>query len=204
MIDIATLMAVVTHFGAIVLLGPFALAVAVWLALRAGRREALLWCACVAGVGGLMALLKIYFAACDLRVFHIHSASGHAAASAIAYGGFTVIAMAGSRSLRANLFRVAIALWVLLIGVSRVAVRAHTPAEVVAGLFIGGVGVAVFACLYRGRVRPPYALAGGALLLVAVIALSMPSQTFVLEPWLRLLASLLEPYRPLLCGVTPS
>lgn len=192
-------MMLVTHFGATVLLAPFALLVAAWLCYAAGAREALLWCGCVAGVGVVTALGKIYLAACDLRLIDVHSPSGHSAFSAIAYGGFTVIAMSGSRSLRANLFRIGIALWVLLIGYSRVVVRAHTPAEVVAGLLIGGIAVAVFAGLYRGRVRPPYLLAGAMLLALALVALAMPNQVFTLEGWLHRLARMLLPYRELMC-----
>lgn len=192
-------MSLVTHFGATVLLAPFSLLLAAWLARAAGVRDALLWCVCVAGVGVVTALAKIYLAACGLRLGDVHSPSGHSAFAAIAYGGFTVIAMAGSHSLRANLFRVGIALWVLLIGWSRVVVHAHTPGEVVVGLTIGGAAVAVFAALYRGRVRPPYLLAGGLLLAVALVALSMPKQVFTLEGWLHYVARLLRPYQELIC-----
>jgi len=192
-------MPAVTHFGATVLLAPFSLLVAAWLAWAAGLREALLWCCCVAAVGVCTALAKIYLAACGLHLGDVHSPSGHSAFAAIAYGGFTVIAMSGSHSLRANLFRAGIAIWVLLIGYSRVAVRAHTPGEVVVGLVIGGLAVAVFALLYRSRVRPPYLLAGGILAVVAAVALSMPNQVFTLESWLRHVARMLAPYRELLC-----
>ena len=135
----------------------------------------------------------------------MHSPSGHTAFSAIAYGGFTVIAMAGSRSLRANLFRVGIALWVLLIGYSRVAVKAHSPGEVIVGLVIGGISVALFASLYRGRVRPPYLLAGSILAAVALVALLViPDQVFTLEGWLHKLAHSLVPYRAQLCPAPPA
>jgi membrane-associated phospholipid phosphatase len=192
-------MPAVTHFGAIVLLAPFSLLVAAWLAWAAGLREALLWCLCIAAVGVVTALAKIYLAACGLHPADVHSPSGHAAFSAIAYGGFTVIAMSGSHSLRARLFRAGIALWVLLVGYSRVTVHAHTASEVVVGLIIGGAGVAAFAMLYRGRVRPPYLLAGGILAAVVVVALSMPNQVFTLETWLHAVARMLAPYRSLLC-----
>jgi membrane-associated phospholipid phosphatase len=192
-------MIMVTHFGATVLLAPFAILVACWLLYAAGLREAFLWCCCVAGVGVVTAIAKIYFAACDLHLLDIHSPSGHTAFSGIAYGGFTVIAMAGSHSLRANLFRIGTALWVMLIGFSRVVVQAHTPGEVIVGLIIGGVSVAVFAALYRGRVRPPYALAGGILLVIALVALSMPNQVFTLEGWLHQVARMLLPYKALIC-----
>ncbi|MDB5968464.1 MAG: hypothetical protein JWQ90_914 [Hydrocarboniphaga sp.] len=192
-------MVVVTHFGAMVLLAPFALLVAAWLWYAAGTREAFLWCCCVAGVGIVTALAKIYFAACDLRLIDVHSPSGHSAFAAIAYGGFTVVAMSGSHSLRARLFRVGTALWVLLIGISRVVVKAHTPGEVIVGLAIGGIAVAVFALLYRGRARPPYLLAGGILLVVALVALSMPNQVFTLESWLHQVARMLLPYKTLIC-----
>lgn len=193
-------MMLVTHFGATVLLAPFSLLVAVWLWYAAGRREALLWCCCVAGVGVVTGLEKIYLQLCGLHLHAVHSPSGHTAFSAIAYGGFTVIAMSGSRSLRANLFRLGMALWVVLIGYSRVAVKAHTPNEVIVGLLIGGLSVAVFAAQYRGRVRPPYVLAGGILLAVALVAvLVIPNHMFTLEAWLREIAHQMAPYRAQLC-----
>ncbi len=194
-----SLMGLVTLFGATALLAPFALAVAAWLIARADRRDAWLWCACVAGVGAAIALLKIYFAACGLQIVDIRSASGHSAAAAMVYGGFTVIVMARSRSLRARVFRVAIAAWVVLIGISRVAVGEHTPGEVVLGLAIGCAGLLVFRHRYRGGARPPYALAGGALLVLALVALSLPAHGLTLEPWLLQLADLLAPHRRRLC-----
>ncbi len=197
-------MMLVTHFGATVLLAPFSLLVAAWLWRAVGWREALLWCGCVAGVGIVTGLAKIYLQLCGLHLHGVHSPSGHTAFSAIAYGGFTVIAMSGSRSLRANLFRVGIALWVLLIGYSRVVVEAHSPNEVIVGLVIGGASVAVFAALYRGRVRPPYLLAGSILLAVALVALLViPDQVFTLENWLHRIAHQLVPYRGSLCPAPP-
>ncbi len=191
----------VSHFAATLLLGPFCLLIALWLASRVGRGEALLWCACVLGVGLTVALFKIGFGACRSHWGDIRSPSGHTAFAAIAYGGFTVIAMGCSLSLRALLFRLAILAWVLLIGVSRVRLGAHSWGEVWCGLAIGLLGVAVFAGGYRSDLRPPYRLAGGLLAAVLIAAVLLPSiQGFVLEPYLRQLARFLRPHVGWLCG----
>lgn len=191
----------VSHFAATLLLGPFCLLIALWLASRVGRGEALLWCACVLGVGLGVALFKIGFGACRSHWGDIRSPSGHTAFAAIAYGGFTVIAMGRSLSLRAVLFRIAILAWVLLIGLSRVQLRAHSWGEVWCGLAIGLLGVAVFAGGYRSDLRPPYRLAGGLLIAVLIAAILLPSiQGFVLEPYLRQFARFLRPHVGWLCG----
>ena len=189
-------MSLLTHFGAIALLTPFALVIALWLWRAVGRAAALWWCLCVTGVGLAVALAKVYLAACAPAWIALRSPSGHAAFATIAYGGYTVIALAGRRSARAWTFRAAIAAWVLLIGVSRVVVHAHTPGEVVAGLIAGALGLAVFAWRYQGRRRPPYRWAAALLLLVGVVALATPTPHFTIEPWLRLAAGWLQ---PLLC-----
>ncbi len=191
--------AVVTHLGATPLLAPFSLLIALWLLLRVGWRESLLWCCSVMGVGLLVAALKIWFSACDTHLGDIRSPSGHTAFAAIAYGGFTVIAMARSLSLRAILFRIVILAGIVLIGVSRVAVHAHTWGEVWSGLAIGLLGVTTFAIGYRADVRPPYRLAGGLLIAVGIAALLMPKTVFVLEPYLMQIAQWLQPNAALLC-----
>lgn len=190
---------VVTHFGATTLLVPFSLLVAGWLALYVGRRECVLWCACVVGVGFVVAGCKVGFETCHARWGDIKSPSGHAAFAAIAYGGFTVIAMGRSLSARAIAFRIGILLWIALIGVSRVKLRAHSVGEVWFGLAVGLAGVALFASMYRSEQRPPYLLAGGLLALVGVAAMFPIVQTFVLEPYLIDVAKLLRPYAKPLC-----
>ena len=157
---------------------------------------ALLYGGCVAGTGLTIAIGKVFFSGCHARLWDVHSPSGHTAASAIAYGGFTAIAMAGSRSVRAQLFRVGTLLWIAVIGLTRVKLMAHTFHEVVVGWIVGGTFLAVFVVFYRGRVRPPYLLAG--LLMVAVVAVGwmLPVNRYALEGWLGVLGHWFAPMLP--------
>jgi membrane-associated phospholipid phosphatase len=175
---------IVTHFGSIVFLAPLALGLAAYVFLRVGRREALRWCIAVAGCGLVTALLKIYFAGCQLYPLNVHSPSGHAAFSTIAYGGLAVVA--GHHMPRAYRWSLwtATLFWIALIGVSRVVIRAHTVPEVVAGWIFGGTALLWFA---RGYAPPR----GGStrVLATAIVALLVLSQLplggWTLEPYLR-------------------
>lgn len=193
------LMSFISRFGSILLLGLLSAAIALWLTLRGQRRGAWAWCLSLTAVGGLTAALKIYFEACSLRPYDVHSPSGHAAFSAIAYGGLAVVALRARRHWLASAATALLALWVLLIGVSRVVIRAHTSAEVVAGLLIGGAGLVFFGLCYRGARPPsPALLALGAVALAAA-ALALPLDRFALEPYLIRLGARLAAHRPLLC-----
>lgn len=190
----------ISRFGSIMLLGLLSLAIAAWLALRGQRRGAWAWCLTIAAVGGLTAAVKIYFAACALRVYDVHSPSGHAAFSAVAYGGLAVVALRGRRHWLADAATALLAIWVLLIGVSRVVLRAHTASEVAAGLAIGGLGLAFFGWRHRGSRPPPPTLLALGTVAFGAAALVLPLDRFTLEPHLVWLGGVLAAHQPFVCA----
>jgi membrane-associated phospholipid phosphatase len=165
-----------TDFGNAVILVPLCLAVAVWIGSRVSLRYALLWLACVGAVTVTTALLKIWFIGCHYDVSGIHSPSGHTSFSVMAYGGSTIVLGAGAPDVQRKLMTIACLLWVLCIGITRVLVHAHTPQEVVAGYVVGGVGVAIFAALYRADSRPGTAAILATALAATVLAVLPLSQ----------------------------
>jgi membrane-associated phospholipid phosphatase len=116
--------------------------------------------ALIAAIGVCLAatlIAKIAFFACESRVFlpEIRSPSGHASFSTTFYGCLALIVAAGRPSWQRALVYAGTALFVLLIGASRIVVEAHTLTDVWAGAAIGAVSVLVFQAL-RG---PPRRLA---------------------------------------------
>ncbi len=114
-------------------------------------RGLLAWLVVVPGVLGTVGLLKFVFFSCagPLAATGIHSPSGHTAAAAVIYGGLCVLLLRG-RVPDGVLFAVPPA-FAVLFGVSRLAVHAHVPAEVLMG---GGIGLAGAAVLVPAG-RPP-------------------------------------------------
>lgn len=172
-------------------------------ALRQGRL-ALAWVAALALGGGATVLAKLAFRACgaNLTDFDVVSPSGHASFAALFYGALAVTVAAG----RAPAIRMAVAaaaaVLVLLVGASRVRIGAHSGEEVVLGLIIGAVALAVYAVLHRRAGRPrlsPYPLVIG---FAAVLAL-LGGRHFTLEHRIaeaaKRLASALD-----VCGPAPS
>lgn len=150
-------------------------------ALRQGRL-ALAWLATLALGGGATVLAKLAFRACgqSLTDLDVISPSGHASFAALFYGSLAVtLAATRPRAVRA-LVAAAAAILVLLIGASRVRTGAHSVEEVVFGLAIGAVALALFAALHGRAGRPrlsPIPLAIG----FAAALLLLGGQHFTLE-----------------------
>lgn len=141
----------VSNFGDALVLLPASLGLVVLLVGFGARRDAAAYLAALA-ICLLGALItKFAFAACDQVVFGIESPSGHAAFAVTFYGCLAALFGAGrSRGRRVALYGGAGAL-ILLIGVSRVVLDAHTVADVIVGFAIGAVSVALFVALRRGE-----------------------------------------------------
>ena len=130
---------------------PLAVAIAAGLALCGWWRGLLAWLLVVPGVLGTMGFLKFLFYSCAaLDVSGMQSPSGHTAVAGAIYGGMLVLLLRG-RLPDAVVFAIPPAL-VVLVGISRVAVHAHVPMEVVVGGVVGLAG-AVILTLLAGR-RP--------------------------------------------------
>ncbi len=146
-------MHLVTNLGDLAVLLPASLGLIAFLAWIGARENAAAYATAVA-VCLLAALLaKLAFAACGARysLLGVESPSGHTAFSATFYGCLAALFAVGrTLSRRLALYAVATAL-ILLIGASRVALEAHTAPEVVVGLMIGAMAIALFNVL---RVSP--------------------------------------------------
>jgi membrane-associated phospholipid phosphatase len=121
---------------------PLALVIALVLALTGWARGTAAWLLAVVGTLGTMGLLKILFGVCGPAQFGgiISSPSGHTAAAAILYGGLLgLIVRRCGGGLGPALLPAQVV--VLLIGVSRIELGAHTLPEVVIGALVGCAGV---------------------------------------------------------------
>jgi membrane-associated phospholipid phosphatase len=142
-------MHLISDLGDSAVLLPASLGLLAYLIGFGARADALAYAAAlVTGLAGAL-IAKLALAACGggHPLFGVESPSGHAAFGAIFYGCLAVLFATGRPTvLRLALYVGALSL-IALIGVSRVALEAHSVPEVVVGLLIGGVSVALFQVL---------------------------------------------------------
>jgi membrane-associated phospholipid phosphatase len=142
-------MQLVSNLGDIAVLLPASLGLIVFLAWIGWRQDAAAYAAAVAACLTAALIAKLALAACggNHSLFGVESPSGHAAFSAAFYGCLAALFGTGRTiGRRLGLYGGAAAL-VVAIGASRVALEAHTVPEVVIGLLIGAMSVALFAAL---------------------------------------------------------
>jgi membrane-associated phospholipid phosphatase len=159
-----------TDFGDSAVLLPLSALILVWLLATRRISAALWWAAALAVLGGLLGALKLVFFACP-PASDISSPSGHTGFSLVIYGGIaTILARRQAAWLRLSIIGVALAL-VIGIAVSRVALDLHTKPEIVIGLAVGAVALAIFIVGYRrtdgGKNRIGLLLIG----MIAIVAL---------------------------------
>ena len=142
-------MHLVTNLGDLAVLLPASLGLIAFLAWIGRREDAAAYA--VAMVFCLLAALlaKLAFAACGARydLLGVESPSGHTAFSATFYGCLALLLAAGRKFGRRFALYACAAALVLLIGVSRVVLEAHTAPEVVVGLAIGATSIGLFRVL---------------------------------------------------------
>ena len=129
---------------------PLGIAVALVLALCRCRRLALAWTLAIGSVWTAMLVLKLagytleaLMPASPLSELGFVTPSGHVASASSIYGGLIRL-LAGTGRRRTILAALLIA---VIIGVSRVDLGEHTPAEVIVGALVGVAGTATFAGL---------------------------------------------------------
>ena len=133
--------------GLLVLASAGLTALLIW---RGERRAAALWCLLAGGGLAVTILLKIVLHQCGrgFSPLDLMSPSGHTSFAMIFYGSAAMLIAAGRPSWqRLAIFSVVFGL-ILAVGGSRVLLGAHSPAEVVVGLLVGGVCALLF-----GRVQ---------------------------------------------------
>lgn len=175
--EIASFWPALTWLGDSGLLMPAALWIAVWLALRRTTRPSAVSWVLFFGSGALLVLAsKLAFLGWGLGIASINFTgfSGHTTfATSIWPVAFWLIASRGPRGLR---IAVVLAGWVLAagIGVSRVAIDAHSWSEVFAGF---ALGVAVSAGFLRAQQNRPLPRFNG-----AMVAISLATPLLVFAP----------------------
>ncbi len=153
-------MSFITDFGDSAVVLPLAMAVLVSLLWSRWFKAALAWGLVVVGCASLMLVLKLVFLACPVSVLQgvLLSPSGHAAMSATVYGGMAGLLASQCRREWMVVTYAVTHMLVMAIALSLIAVRAHSPLEVMVGLGLG----TVFATLFTLSLGPR--LAGGAYL----------------------------------------
>ena len=142
----------VTDFADQAVVLPVAAVIAVVLYTSGLRREAIIWTGVIATTLGLMLVLKVGFAACGHHFAggQLESPSGHTAAAGVLYGSlfaFLVERLFG----RTLLTLAAILTIVVVVGVSRILLGAHTVLEVCVGAIVGGIAAWL---MVKGAGRP--------------------------------------------------
>jgi len=129
----------ITDFGDQAVILPIVIAVAAALLLQGWRRGAAAWAVTVIATFFVMVALKLVLLACATSMgTNIHTPSGHVAATALVTGGMAALLIRR----RAIVLSVA-AVAAFVIAVTRLALGAHSPAEVAIGAAVGLAGAAV-------------------------------------------------------------
>ncbi len=159
-----------TDFADSAVLLPVAILLFLWLWFRQSKATALWWIAAVAACVGTTVIFKIYFDVCPLGA-DLRSPSGHTGFGTLVYGGLVAIVAAESQA-RQRLFVVAGgAIVILAIGLSRIAIHAHTATEVAFGLVVGCTSLALFVVSYVRHRNAPVALSW--LIVAALLLMSI-------------------------------
>ena len=143
----------ITDFGESSVLLPTAILASGWFWISHHRRLAIVWLLSVGCCSLSMMAFKVIFLTCGQYLLGdlVQTPSGHTAISTLFYGAAALtierVSPATARH-RTAIFVCALA-FALAIGVSRILVHAHTPGEVIIGLLVGGIWLAIFAALLR-------------------------------------------------------
>src|ERR1700758_3823095 len=122
----------ITDLGDLALLLPLIAVVTVWLISIRRPRVVLWWFIAVALCMGSTAVLKIYFFVCP-PLIDLHSPSGHTSLSTLVYGALTLAVATVVGGWKRIAVMAAGTAFVVAIGISRVAIQAHSTVEVLLG-----------------------------------------------------------------------
>jgi len=189
------LISVVSDFGDTAVLLPLAaiLSWILWRVASPASSATALWSLALC-LGGTV-LLKLTFITCG-RHWNagLVSPSGHAAIALAVYGMATIVLASWVSGWWRISLAVAAVILVTGIAVSRVLLGAHTVAEVVVGLLVGGAALGIFAFTYRWPARRRLGrlnlLLLGLALVVPLIALH--GERLPAERWIRQAALMLR------------
>ncbi len=176
-----------TDFGDQGIVLPASAAIAGFLLLSRWWRAAASWVLAVAGVLGVMLVLKLGFGACgwELGIPGLNSPSGHTASATVLYGGASALFLPGLRGLSRVLPAVLIA---VLFAASRVLLHDHSILEVSIGGGVGLCGVGLLARLCRPV--PPGIRLAWLSITVAVVAVAAHGNRMTAEQHIHSFATL--------------
>jgi hypothetical protein len=149
----STLWTAITGFGGVAVTIPVALAIAAWLAAGLRLRAAFEWLLLLGMAAGLTLLTKLAFLGWGLgiRPLDFTGISGHAVLSTTVFPVmFSVVLLGAPAWIRRTGFVAGLAVGVM-IGASRVAVRAHSISEIVVGCAIGAIVAFIFISRLESR-----------------------------------------------------
>jgi membrane-associated phospholipid phosphatase len=182
----------ITAFGGAALTLPLAITIALWLLLGYSAGRAALWLGVLGAGIGLVVLTKVAFLGWGIgvRAWDFTGVSGHAMLSTAVYPVvmFLLLARAGT-PLRA--FGIVLGLMIgVAVGLSRVALDAHSPSEAIAGCLCGALAALIFIALTRHaqphRLSVPAVGVSLLLVTVALHGVTVPSQRWVTKVALHL------------------
>jgi len=175
----------ITDFADLAVLLQLAVCLGVGFAWQGWRRGAASWAAAVVATLAGMLTLKLMFVGCA-EALGGFSPSGHTAAGTVIYGGFVAIWLRRRGVPAVVALVVSAGAAAALIGVSRIAVNAHSLPEVAMGAGVGAAGVAL---LLRLAGMPPGGLRVGRLgVLVVVVMLLLHGLRLQVEPDIKAMA----------------
>jgi len=180
------LMQTITSLGDSGLLLPASLCILAYLLYKGAHSVALIWAAVLAVGLGTTLVAKLGFHACGVEIGlpDVRSPSGHTAFGAIFFGCASQLAGYGRPKWQRVALLGSAATLILLIAVSRVALHAHTPEEVIGGLAIGGASVAFFAWAHA-RAKPPEIRLRPVVVAFTAIAVLLTGHSLNAEPLIR-------------------
>ncbi|UEM20758.1 phosphatase PAP2 family protein [Skermanella mucosa] len=180
------MMHTVTSLGDSGLLLPASVCVFAYLLWRGAPSVALLWAATLAVGLGTTLVAKLGFIACGSSVglAALESPSGHTSFAAIFFGCCALIAGFGRPAWQRLAILAVAGTVILLVAVSRVALRAHTAEEVVGGLAIGCACVGLFAWAHA-RIDPPAVRLRPVAVVFAVLVVLLNGHSLSAEPLIR-------------------
>jgi membrane-associated phospholipid phosphatase len=170
----------VTDFADQAVVLPIVVAIGIALLAQGWRRGAAAWIGAAAGTFAMMLFLKLVLIACpvSLGADGLRTPSGHVAAATVVAGGLAALLL---RRPRPALLAAIIA--AVVIGVSRLALGAHSTPEVMVGAAVGLVGALT---LIRLAGAPPENLdARRVAVVAAVVALVFHGLHFPAEAHIR-------------------
>jgi len=188
-------MDLLSGLGDIIVVAPATAALFVGLLWLGARREALAFVVAIAATMALALAAKLAFEACGFAEprLDVESPSGHAALGAAFWGCFAAL-LAGGRRLGQRLaFYAGAVLVAMAVACGRVAIGAHSVAEVVCGLAIGVVATTLFIAL-RGPPRrlsltPPVLLGASPVVALLALDLTLFTDRWTAEPFIVRLAA---------------